>query len=168
MQHPKSEATKIEMLYRQHGPSLLLYATAIAGERARAQDAVHQIFMRLLEEGIAAHIVDVKSYLFVCVRNALRNEAMRYQRSVELDPDSCWFTPPERDYAAERNLRHALAALPEDQREVIVMHIWGELTFSQIADVLEINANTAASRYRYALASMREIFRVKEGSHVSP
>jgi RNA polymerase sigma-70 factor, ECF subfamily len=168
VQRSESETTKIEMLYRQHSPSLVLYATAIAGERARAQDVVHQIFMRLIEEGIAPHIADIKSYLFICVRNALRNEAGRYRRIVELDSDSCWFTPPERDYAAERKLCHALSALPEEQREVIVMHIWGELTFAQIAEVIEINANTVASRYRYALASLREVFHAKEGNHAHP
>jgi RNA polymerase sigma-70 factor (ECF subfamily) len=49
-----------------------------------------------------------------------------------------------------------LSGIPDEQREVIVLHIWGELTFAQIADLLEISANTAASRYRYALAKLRE------------
>lgn len=158
MQRSENEATKIEMLYRQHRPSLVLYAIAIAGERSRAQDAVQEVFMRLIEQGVARHVLDMKAYLFACVRNGLRNETKRLQRSVELDPDLSWFIPPERDFAAERNLRSALLSLPEEQREVTVMHIWGELTFSQIADVLDVSVNTVASRYRYALANLRETF----------
>jgi RNA polymerase sigma factor (sigma-70 family) len=50
----------------------------------------------------------------------------------------------------------ALHKLPENQREVLVMKIWGGLSFPQIAEVLRISANTAASRYRYALAKLRE------------
>ena len=42
------------------------------------------------------------------------------------------------------------------------MHVWGDLTFSQIADLLSINANTAASRYRYALGKLREEMSAKE------
>ena len=49
-----------------------------------------------------------------------------------------------------------LSIPPRDQRAVMVLHIWGELTFPQIAGLLEISANTAASRYRYALAKLRE------------
>ena len=45
--------------------------------------------------------------------------------------------------------------LPEIYREVITLKVWGDLTFAQIADVLEIPANTAASRYRYGLAELR-------------
>jgi RNA polymerase sigma factor (sigma-70 family) len=50
----------------------------------------------------------------------------------------------------------ALLNLPENQREVLVMKIWGGLSFPQIALALRISANTAASRYRYGLAKLRE------------
>jgi RNA polymerase sigma-70 factor (ECF subfamily) len=49
----------------------------------------------------------------------------------------------------------ALSGLPANQREVLVMKIWGGLSFPQIALVLRISANTAASRYRYAIAKLR-------------
>jgi RNA polymerase sigma factor (sigma-70 family) len=46
--------------------------------------------------------------------------------------------------------------LPKDQREVLVMKIWNELTFAEIAEVLGISQNTAASRYRYGLGALRK------------
>jgi len=46
--------------------------------------------------------------------------------------------------------------LPHDQREVLVLKIWNELTFSEIGDALGISQNTAASRYRYALAHLKK------------
>ena len=49
----------------------------------------------------------------------------------------------------------ALARLPEDQREVLALKTEGELTFEEIGLVLGIPANTAASRYRYALEKLR-------------
>lgn len=147
---------EIEVLYRQHGPALLLFALAITGERNRAQDAVHQVFLKLMGKQSLSRLADKKAYLFACVRNAIVNEGKRRGRDAPLEPDSAWFVPRERDYVEEQNLRRALAALPDDQREVIVLHIWGELTFSQIAELLSISANTAASRYRYALAKLRE------------
>ena len=53
-------------------------------------------------------------------------------------------------------VNHGLDALPGDQREVVVLHVWGRLTFQEIATTLAIPLNTAASRYRYGLTKLRE------------
>lgn len=164
MQPARSDTSEIELLYRQHGSALLLFATAVAGERSRAQDAVHQVFLKLLEEKSLHDIQDVKAYLFTCVRNAILNDLKVRQRDATLEDESAWFEPPDRDYSGEQNLRRALCALPDDQRQAIILHVWGELTFAQIAEVLGISANTAASRYRYALAKLRETLSSKEKS----
>ena len=52
------------------------------------------------------------------------------------------------------------AQLPLEQREVLVLRIWAELSFPEIAEVLEIGVDTAASRHRYALAALRRIMPV--------
>jgi RNA polymerase sigma factor (sigma-70 family) len=165
---PRSNSAEVDLLYRRHGRVLLLFALAITGDRSRAQDAVHQVFLRLLERGNLSQVADMKAYLFASVRNAILNDTKVQQRNVVLDEESAWFDPPHRDYAAELNLRRALRALPEDQREVIVLHVWGEFTFLQIAEILEISSNTAASRYRYGLARLREAMCVKENSCANP
>ena len=155
----------IEGLYRQYGGPLLLFAISICGESSRAQDAVHQVFLKLIETDGLKNALDTKAYLFASVRNALLNDQKSRQRHVAIEPDRLWFEPPDRDHAAEQNLRRALQSLPDDQRQVVVLHIWGELTFSQVAEILSISANTAASRYRYALAKLREAMLVKENSN---
>ena len=48
----------------------------------------------------------------------------------------------------------SLEQLSEKLREVVVMKVWGGLTFAQIAEVLKVSHNTAASRYRYALEQL--------------
>jgi RNA polymerase sigma-70 factor (ECF subfamily) len=158
---------EIERLYQQHGAALVLFGTTIVGERNMAQDAVQQVFLRLIETGSLAHAADPKAYLFACVRNQILNESKVRQRNVSLDPDTAWFVPPQRDYAAEENLRRALGDLSLDQREIVVLHIWGGLTFSQISDVLGVNANTAASRYRYGLEKLRAIMCSGEKSNAN-
>jgi len=158
----------IEMLYRQHGSALLLFASTIIGDRSRAQDMLHQVFVRVIENGNLSHAEDVKAYLFACVRNAALNDIKARQRDTVLDDESAWFVPPNRDHAEELNLRRALRALPDDQRQVIILHVWGELTFLQIAQLLGISSNTTASRYRYALAKLRETLCPKEESSVDP
>ncbi len=56
----------------------------------------------------------------------------------------------------QRLLEAAIGALPIEQREVLTLKIWGELTFAEIGEALSIPANTAASRYRYALSALRK------------
>ncbi|HET9409112.1 MAG TPA: sigma-70 family RNA polymerase sigma factor [Candidatus Sulfotelmatobacter sp.] len=158
------KTAEIEALYRQHEAALLLFASAISGDRARAQDVVHQVFLKAIENGRLGQATNKKAYLFACTRNAALNDAKLRDRNMDLDVDSAWFSPPDRDYAAEQNLRRALCDLPDDQREVIVLHIWGDLTFSEIGDLLGISSNTAASRYRYALTRLRGSMWAKENS----
>jgi RNA polymerase sigma-70 factor (ECF subfamily) len=156
----------IEGLYRQYGAPLLLFAISICGERSRGQDAVHQVFLKLIETDGLKNALDPKAYLFASVRNVVLNDHKHRRRDVAIDSEQLWFEPPDRDHAAEQNLRRALQSLPDDQRQVVVLHIWGELTFAQAAEVLNISANTAASRYRYALTKLREAMLVKENSNV--
>jgi RNA polymerase sigma-70 factor, ECF subfamily len=168
VQPTRADIATIEMLYRQHSPALVLFALALTDERSRAQDAVHQVFLKLLERGGLGHVVDAKTYLFASVHNAVLNDAKVRERHVPLNHETAWFDPPNRDYAAEMNLRRGLGALSDDQRQVTVLHIWGELTFAQIADVLGVSPNTAASRYRYALAKLRDTLCAQEEPCANP
>lgn len=147
----------MESWYHQYGAALLLFGTALIGDRGRAQDAVHQIFLKLLEYSDLSQISDVRTYLFGALRNAIVSDVRRRGRDVTLELNrGSWFESLDRDYVEELSVRDALSKLPEDQREVTILHIWGGLTFAQAAEVLGINANTAATRYRYALAKLRE------------
>ena len=56
-------------------------------------------------------------------------------------------------------LQSALAELPDEQREIMILRVWGQLTFEEAAAALDISPNTAASRYRYALAKLKERLR---------
>ena len=136
---------------------------ALTADRSRAQDAVHQVFLKLLERQDLSHIADIRTYLFTALRNTMLNDARRTRRNVPLEPDDPpWFNSPGPDYVQELSLRGALAELPQDQREVTVLHVWGGLTFAEAAGVLGINANTAAARYRYALSKLRDRLSTKK------
>ena len=65
------------------------------------------------------------------------------------------------DRGLERNERkdallQAVERLPPEQKEVLTLKIWAELTFDEIARTLDLSLNTVASRYRYALAKLKD------------
>lgn len=144
--------TRIEDWYREHGAALLLFGLALTGDRSRAQDALHQVFVKLLDSRSLDHVGDPRPYLFSALRNTLLNEARQRTRLVAMPAsDPAWF----HDQPGELALRQALESLPADQREIAVLRVWGGLTFAETAEVLDISPHTAASRYRYALEKLR-------------
>jgi DNA-directed RNA polymerase specialized sigma24 family protein len=58
------DTDEIGRLYDQYGAALLLFASAIAGDRTRAQDAVHHVFLKLLERGSIRQASDQRAFLF--------------------------------------------------------------------------------------------------------
>jgi RNA polymerase sigma factor (sigma-70 family) len=151
---------EVQDLYQQHGPALLAYATGLLGSRASAEDVLHQVFLSLLSK--ADHPSEARPYLFKAVRNRALNSRRRGVRMVALhDHDQEWLVKPQGMIEAGIQVERALRDLPPEQREVVLMRVWGEMTLEEIATVLDVSANTAASRYRYALGKMREILKVE-------
>lgn len=144
----------------QHGAALVLLARQWLPCRADAEDVVQEAFVRFWRSRQRA--ADPAAYLYACVKHC----ALEWQRShrrrsrreqVAARPETeAWFAGPLEQDERRAAIAAALLTLPESQREVLVLRIWGGLSFPQIAEALRISANTAASRYRYALAKLRE------------
>lgn len=145
--------------FEAYGRQLVLFARQWATSAAGAEDLVQEAFVRFWR---SPHRNDAEAHLqlFAMVRRAgldhVRATSRRAARELDAAADEetvAWFAPAtdERDAA----IQAALQQLPPEQREVVVLKIWGEFTFDQIARTLDIPANTAASRYRYALEGLR-------------
>ncbi|MFO1011684.1 MAG: RNA polymerase sigma factor [Planctomycetota bacterium] len=141
-------------LYDRHAGWMLAAARAITRSVPDAEDAVHETFLGLhRQRSELVGVREVRAYL----RTALRRVAVRVrERRAEHAPVDVELLASEHE-VVERDpeLEVALARLPEDQREVLALKTEGELTFEEIGLVLGIPANTAASRYRYALEKLR-------------
>jgi RNA polymerase sigma-70 factor (ECF subfamily) len=144
----------------RHGAALVLLARQRVTSRADAEDVVQEAFVRFWRSRHRA--VDPTAYLYTCVQHcALNWRRSRERRSrregvaARPEAEALLAGPPEQEERREA-IEAVLCSLPETQREVLVMKVWGGLSFPQIAEALRIPANTAASRYRYALAKLRE------------
>ena len=145
----------------RHGAALVLFARQWVPSHADAEDVVQEAFVRFWRSRPDAD--DPTAYLFACVRShALdwrRGQSRRARREAAAarpERTEPLFAPKLEQNERRAALEAAVATLPAEQREVLVLKIWGGLTFPQIAGALGLSPNTAASRYRYALAKLRE------------
>ena len=76
--------------------------------------------------------------------------------------EDCWFDDTIEQKETAWLIDRAIKNMPEKFREVVMLKIWSELTFAQIAQTLDIPLNTAASRYRYGLEILKRDANLKE------
>ena len=153
---------EVRRLYELHSRGLLAYACSFVTSFASAEDALHQVFERLLRGDIEIAESPVP-YLYRAVRNAALNQIRRRLRDVDLDDQ--WLVSPPGMQQVGLELQSALQKLPEEQREIILLHVWAQMSFDEAAAALNISPNTAASRYRYGLSKLREQFQTATRSN---
>jgi RNA polymerase sigma-70 factor, ECF subfamily len=150
-----------ERLYDAKAAELLLYGRALGLGDSEAEDVVQETFVALLKLEKAPD-----NPVHYCVR-AFRNRALNFKRGLwrrvarELE-SARWFEPAEVKNDLEEAAQRALAKLPVEQREVIVLKIWHEMTYDEIANTLELSPNTVAGRYRYGMEKLKGILKGAE------
>jgi len=157
---PNHDSWKI--WFQRYGPRLLACARQWTRSLADAEDVVQDAFVRFWRrqrglggEPLPLLLTSLRRAAFDRARRESRR-SVREQRSEEGRDDYTPFFEALADGDDRRiAIESALRGLPAEQREVLVLKIWGELTFDEIAGRLDIPANTAASRYRYGLAALR-------------
>ncbi len=143
-----------ERLYRAKAAELILYGRALGLAHGEAEDVLHETFAALL-----ARDEPPEEPARYTVRS-FRNHALNYRRSLwrrltrEFE-SARWFEPSPDESPVERAAMRCLAALPPPQREVVVLKIWHEHTFDEIAQLTGVSPNTAAGRYRYGVEKLR-------------
>ncbi len=156
--------------FDRHGSRLLLFARQQTRSEADAQDCLQDAILRLWkcglvqtnedgteEPSLAGAFTQIRRAAIDQARKNIR-QANREQRAIDFGEDQPLCTQFEsklEDEERAQAIEVAMQKLPDYYREVLVLKIWGELTFEQIAETLDIPMNTAASRYRYALQQLR-------------
>jgi len=158
----KTEMTQAEndpaYWLREYGPKLLAYARQVTGCHASAEDVFQEAFVSFWRN--RESVREPVNYLYRCVRNT----AMNWRRSQTRRRGHEGSAPQVRTAAspvaaaeqAERHeiIRGAVAELPQTQREVVVLKVWGEMTFDQIATVMSIPRSTAHATYCTAMGAL--------------
>ena len=143
-----------------HGAKLWLFARQKARCEADAEDLMQEAIIEAGRHGEGPPSVSVVFGLIHrrAIDWARRQDRRSARESAVVGASSVvWFDVSGEQREKAGLIQDCLGKLPESQREVITLKIWGELTFAEIAEALSISPNTAASRYRYGLEALRHL-----------
>jgi RNA polymerase sigma-70 factor (ECF subfamily) len=155
----------LQRIYEKYLNYLITLAMALSNDAGTAQDVVHDVFVSFAQSASSFKLRgNLKAYLAICVINRARDQIRSRQRSklglsqsglAETDAKD----PEELVIGSEeaRLLNKTIAQLPQDQRETIVLHLKGEMKFTEIAKLQGVSVNTILGRYRYGLRKLRSI-----------
>ena len=153
----------LEELYDTYSGPLFRYALMLTCSRDDAEDAVQAVFIRITREWKRlVRVENVKAYLFAAIRNAAFNILRGKRRREAVQVSICAAFQVDHqladcgDQVESQILCEALDELPVDQREVLMLKIFDEMTFKEIADTVGVSINTVASRYRYGIEKLRK------------
>jgi RNA polymerase sigma-70 factor (ECF subfamily) len=159
----------LRKIYQKYKDDLLVLATAILNDTSAAQDVLHDVFV-----GFVRALKDfkltgsLKAYLATCVANRARNlNRQRHSRNLDLDHADPASSDSDQPYQSiicneqSQRLNAAMAELPDEQRDAIMLHLRTGLTFRQIAKSQAVSVNTIKSRYRYGIEKLRQTLKTE-------
>jgi len=160
---------ELERLYEDHAQALFSFLANLTRNEADTRDLLQALFVKLAQRpGLFEGAREERALLLRLARNLAidlfrrRGAARRHSDPLALEVQAApLFAPASEpdEQAFRKALEAALEELPAEQREVVHLKLWEGLTFEQIARLVDIPPNTAASRYRYGLDKLRRRLR---------
>ena len=141
------EQAAFEELYASYGRDVFRFALYLCGDAARAEDLTSETFLRVWTSPIPLRLPTVKAYLLAITRNLVAQEARRGRTAAQpLDENMPGAGSLERQTQARSELaavRQAVARLPADTREALILRSQAGMSYDEIAAVLQISAVSA-------------------------
>lgn len=167
----------LETLIKRYERKVYTYVLMMVRNPQLAEDLVQDTFvkvLRSLKDGGYAEDNKFVSWLMRIAHNLVIDYFRQNKKRNEVSNDSYEFdllnTPRFSDTNVEQNMvygqmlgevRNLVDALPLDQREVVLLRYYGNLSFKEIAELTEVSINTALGRMRYAIINLRKVIEEK-------
>jgi RNA polymerase sigma-70 factor (ECF subfamily) len=156
----------VSEIYELHKHELVTLAAALLIDKSEAEDVVHDVFVGFIQsEGRFRLTGSLKGFLATCVANRARNRNKSkrkdvHQETVAAEPVVSDHEHP--DLAAmfgeeQKHMGAALAQLPYEQRETVLLRLRAGMRFRAIARLQGVSTNTVQGRYRYGLDKLKTL-----------
>ena len=148
----EKDIIEIEKFYIEYKDRLFGYAVSMVSNRTVAEDVVHSVFRKILNKGKIPE--NLKAYIYRSIRNEVIDiwRKPRFLSQEEIIFEEGYYE--NNDKAEETN--YYLKRLELKEKEIIILKIYNDMTFAEIAEVLKESINTVSSRYRRGLEKLRK------------
>jgi RNA polymerase sigma-70 factor (ECF subfamily) len=162
----RGDQDALREIYEKHESDLLTLAANLLHDPATAEDVVQDVFVTFVRAAPRLRLRrSLGGYLATAVANRVRDRFRQQARERLVPPTDVGRAAADADEPvrmvmrteAKQRLRRAVAALPYEQREVIMLRIHADMKFREIAEVQKVSIKTALSRYRYGLDKLHEM-----------
>jgi len=164
LRYKDGDVAAFETLYRRHNDSLYRYLLRRCLDRNAAEDVFQEVWGKIIKSRRSyRRTAKFTTFLYRVAHNCFIDHIRRNKRHLaasDADPDLSADPSDEPDLAAEKGLARerlnaVLLTLPDEQRDVFLLHEEAGLTLDTIAHVTGVNRETAKSRLRYAVNKLK-------------
>ncbi|MCZ4223148.1 RNA polymerase sigma factor [Pedobacter rhodius] len=164
----KGDWEAYKQLYNSHFKILNNYGYKFTRDSSMIEDAVHDLFVNLWNKREQlANPVSVKNYLYKSLRNLLFRKLDKQQRFVNIESDEDYpfnfevsfdtiLIENESEKALQRKIKEAVQSLPARQQEIIYLKFYENLSYEEIADIMNLNINSAYKLLYKAVGKLQE------------
>jgi len=165
-QFNRGHTDALREIYEQHKHELVTLAVALLVDKAEAEDVVHDVFVGFIRSGGRFRLTgSLKGFLSTCVANRARNHNKSKRKHVLEQTDAAETVAPDHErpdltamFGEElKCVGGALADLPYEQRETVVLRLFSGMRFQAIARMQGVSINTVQGRYRYGLDKLKTL-----------
>jgi RNA polymerase sigma factor (sigma-70 family) len=154
-----SDAERLTRIVTECAAALALYARQWL-DGSSADDAVQEALTALLGQREPPR--NPTAWMYRAVRNAAIDAVRQAERRRRREESvarvrGSWFVPEPDSLIDARAAEESLRQLSPEQREVVVLRIWGDLTFAEIAEITQLSVSTVHDRYKTALGELRRV-----------
>jgi RNA polymerase sigma factor (sigma-70 family) len=172
MRNPLLSSAELSQLWKKHSAALLLIARGHCGGTGNdCDDCVQEAFIKLATQNPIPD--DPVAWLARVVRNSAIDAIRSNQRRVDREAEAMalrpvWLEPVDPsavDNPSPGEIQDALAILEDVTRDIVVAHIWNQMTFRQIAEAFELSPATTHRKYEAGIEALRNFMTTQKESN---
>lgn len=169
------EVGKLEVLFDRHHTGILRYFQYLTSNRTLSEDLAQEVFFRVLKYRHTYQAqANFRPWLYQIARNVYADQFGKQKPEVSLPEEAREIRgsemPPDREFQKKQEtmmLRRALAAMPGEKREVLIMSRFLDLKYDEIATVLQCEVGTVKVRVYRAMRDLSDRFFALSGERAS-
>ncbi|MDE6845603.1 MAG: RNA polymerase sigma factor [Lachnospiraceae bacterium] len=154
----------LNMIADRYYDEIYRFCLYLTGQETDSYDIAQEVFLRFIKYVDSYEYRNLKGYLLIIARNLCRDYFHHKKETCCIEDNSYMGAEDEKLNSLENRmvLWQALQQIPVKQREIIILRIYEELRFHEIAEILGCNQSTVKSRFRLGIKSLRKIMEVAD------